>query len=232
MFKKMFLIAASWLLFHLVEAQEDYRKIFSSDYEAAIQFLANEEKWMDVIIQSHGLRPKEVKAIVFPELMRYNSFQDKMETFALESLYIQQGKTYANFSIGRFQIKPSFAENIEIDLIKKFGESEMKNFLNTPTTDTVQSLEARSARMKRIKEKETQLEYVCLFFRLMEQRYPIWETEEEKIKFFASAYNSDYQKSSNEVKQFISKKFFHTGFAAMKKYSYADIAWYYFGETR
>jgi len=228
MIKNIFLMAALELPFVFAQAQEDYRKIFSGDYDKATQFLIDEGKWVNVIIQSHGLKLKEVKAIVFPELIRYNSIQDKMETFALESLYIQHGSTYANFSIGRFQIKPSFAENIEIDFIKTFGEAELKEIFKMAASDTVQSVAARDARLKRIKDKETQLVYVCLFFRIMERLYRSWKTEEDKVKFFASAFNSDYRKPASQIQGFISKRFFHTGFIATKKYSYADVAWYYF----
>lgn len=228
MIKKLFLVAAFEQLFNFATAQEDYHKIFSNDYDKAVQFLAEEGKWMDAVIQSHGLKPGEVKAVVFPELIRYNSIQDRIETFALESLYIKNGKAYANFSIGRFQIKPSFSENVEMDFIKMFGESELKRKLGTSASDTIQNIASRDARLQRIKDKQIQLTYVCLFFKVMEKEYPTWKTEKEKIKFFASAYNSDYQKSADEIRKFISKKFFHTGFVAAQRYSYADIAWYYF----
>ena len=221
-------MAALELPFVFAVAQEDYNKIFSSDYRRAIQFLTEEEQPMDVIISSCGLKPKEVKSVVFPELIRFNSIQDRMETFTLESLYVKYGKAYANFSIGHFQIKPSFAENVEIDFLKMFGETELKRILKISTSDTIQNIESRGERLKRIKDKKTQLLYVSLFFKLMEQKYPTWKTEEEKIKFFASAYNADYRKSAAEISAFISKKFFHTGFLASTKYSYADVAWYYY----
>lgn len=221
-------MAALELPFVFAQAQEDYRKIFSADYDKANQFLLDEGKWMDEIIRSFFLKPKEVKAIVFPELIRYNSIQDKIETFALESLYSQHGKAYANFSIGRFQIKPSFAENVEMDFLNLFGESELNSALKIAPNDTIQNSTSRSARLKRIKDKETQLVYVCLFFKMMEKKYPNWRKEEERIKFLASAYNSDYRKSAKEIKEFVSKKFFHTGITASKKYCYADVAWYYF----
>jgi hypothetical protein len=228
MVKKLFLATAFGLLFVFASAQEDFRKIFSTDYDKATQFLVEEEKWMDAVIYSHGLKPTEVKAVVFPELIRYNSIQDKIETFALESLYIKNGKAYANFSIGRFQIKPSFCENVEADFMRTFGVSELKRILQTSGDDTIQNVASRGARLQRIKNKQLQLTYVCLFFKVMEKEYPTWKTEKEKVKFFAAAYNSDYRKSADEIGKFIPKKFFHTGFVAARKYSYADIAWYYF----
>lgn len=55
----------------------------------------------------------EALAIVSPELIRWTAFKDFFETTALELLYVKKGKTYADFSIGHFQIKPSFVEQLE-----------------------------------------------------------------------------------------------------------------------
>lgn len=225
--RKIVLTAALGLLFIFGKAQENYPKIFSSDYDKAIHYLKEEEKWMNDLILSYGLKPGEVKAVVFPELIRYNAIQDKIETFALESLYIQYGKDYANFSIGQFQIKPSFAENIEIDFLKTFSEQQTK-IGALSLRDTIQSQANRSARLQRLKSREEMVNYVCLFFKVMESRYPKWNNTEEKVKFFASAYNSNYRKSKTEITSFISKKFFHAGLVGTEKYAYADIAWYYF----
>lgn len=223
---KFFFTICLGLLGFFSRAQENYQKTFSTDYEKAIRFLT-EEKWMDEVIISYGLKPKEVKAVIFPELIRYNSIRDKMEIFALESLYIQYGKEYANFSIGQFQIKPSFAENIENDFLKTFGESNTRTW-SPNFKDTIQSQFNRSSRLKRLKDKKSMLNYVCLFFKVMEAKYPVWENPREKVKFFASAYNSDYRKSKDEINSFMTKKFFHLGILTSEKYAYADIALYYF----
>ncbi|MBI1768618.1 MAG: hypothetical protein HYR67_09615 [Bacteroidetes bacterium] len=224
--KKIFFTAAFGLLFVFAQAQENYKEIFSTDYDKAIRFL-EDEKWMDEMILSCGLKPKEVKAVIFPELIRYNTIQDKIETFALESLYIQYGKDYANFSIGQFQIKPSFAETIEIDFLKTFGKLKIQNW-RPDFKDTIQNQANRLARLKRIKDKKEMVTYLCLFFKVMESKYPDWRDENEKIKFFACAYNLDYRKSREEIIPFITKKFFHTGMISSKKYCYADVAWYYY----
>lgn len=185
---------------------------------------------MDELIQAYGLKPKEVKAVIFPELIRYNAIQDKIETFALESLYIQYGKDYANFSIGQFQLKPSFAEAIEIDFLKLFGTSPLGVISKIKSEDALQNVAARSGRLKKLKESKSALNYVCLFFKILETKYPNWKTDEEKIKFFACAYNSDYRKSKDEITSLIPKKFFHTGVISSRKYCYAEIAWYFFSQ--
>jgi hypothetical protein len=221
--KKILLTAAFGLLSVYGFGQENYPVIFGRDYQKALAFL-EEEKWIDEMIHAHGLNPKEVKAIVFPELIRYSALHDKFETFALESLYSQYGKTYANFSIGEFQIKPSFAENIEKDFLNYFGD----NSFGIGRADTIQNTSHRAARVKRLKDKKAMLTYVLMFFKVMEKKYPVWKNNLEKIKFYGCAYNSDYRKSEKEISAAITKKFFATTFAASTKYCYADISLYYF----
>jgi len=229
-FLKSIFTAAFGLLFVSIDFSQgpNYSEIFSKDYRRAVQFLKT-EAGIDSIIQSHRLNPKEVIAVAFPELIRYNSIQDKIETFALETLYVQYGKKYANFSVGEFQIKPSFAEIIEIDFIKRVGAKELITNFRISVTDTVQDQATRMKRLERIKDKAGMVNYLCLFWKVMEEKYPTWKSKEEKIKFFAAAYNSSYWKSKQEIESFQSKKFFHTGLSITStKYSYADIAWYYY----
>ncbi|MCA6428753.1 MAG: hypothetical protein IM613_04900, partial [Cytophagales bacterium] len=129
-------------------AQEDYKKIFGRDYEQAAAFLAK-EKWISEHIKNFGLPVDEVLAVVFPELIRFNSIQDKIEVLALESLYIQYGKSYANFSIGRFQIKPSFVEMLEKKILE--SKSPIAAWLKLTPSDTVQNESNRHKRLQKMK---------------------------------------------------------------------------------
>lgn len=115
--KSIIFSAAFGLFFVYTQAQDNFEEIFGNNYEKAISFI-EQEKAIPKKIESYGLPTKEVVAVIFPELIRYNSIQDKMETFALESLYVKYATDYANFSIGVFQMKPSFAEQIEKDYLK------------------------------------------------------------------------------------------------------------------
>jgi hypothetical protein len=231
-FSKLIFQAAFGLLFvSSVFSQgqhEKYSEIFSADYQRALKFV---EKEPDSVIRSQGLNPKEAVAIVFPEIIRYSSIQDKIETFALESLYVQYGKEYANFSVGEFQIKPAFAERIEIDFLKLFGEKELFTRFRIFPSDTIQNPVSRSKRLKRMRDKIGMTNYLCLFFKVMEVRYPKWKDTDEKIKFFACAYNCGYEKSKEEIEKYLMKKFFYVGLSlASTKYSYVDVASYYFNQ--
>lgn len=214
--------------FTSLSAQEkniDYRKIFGRDYERAVFYLQN-ERWIDSLIIQNGFKPKEIRAILFPELIRYNSIQDKIETFALETLYVQYGKAYANFSIGLFQIKPSFAEQIEIDFLNKIGSS-LSGF-SILAADTVQSELNRANRVKRLKSKTWIMNYICAFYKIINSKYPTLKNEVEKIKFISTAYNCGYWKSKDEIIGYSKRKFFQTGFGTGTKYNYSEIALYYF----
>ncbi|MBS1506984.1 MAG: hypothetical protein JSS79_10070 [Bacteroidetes bacterium] len=221
--RRILFSAAFGLLFVCGFAQEDYARIFGRDYQKAVAFFES-EKWMNDVIESHHLIPHEVKAIVFPELIRYSALKDKFETFALESLYAQYGKTYANFSIGEFQIKPSFAENIEKDFLILVREN---SFAIHPS-DTIQNAANRAARVARLKNKKAMLNYILMFFKVMDKKYPSWKNEADKIKFFACAYNSDYQKSEKEILLYMPKRFFTASLVSSSKYCYSDISHYYF----
>jgi len=228
---KFILTAAFGLLFGSLnfaqKQEENYSEIFSSDYQRAIRFL--KEEGIDSSIQTYGLNPKEAVAVVFPELVRYSSIQDKIETYALETLYVQYGKKYINFSVGEFQIKPSFAEMIELDFIKKFGAKELAASFQMNAADTIQNEENRMKRVIRVKSKIGMIKYLYLFWKIINAKYPAWKSEEEKIKFFATAYNCGYWRSRKEIESFQSKKFFQVGRSiTATKYNYADIAWYYF----
>ena len=233
MFSKLIFQAAFGLLFVFTgfsqtKPGENYSEIFSTDYQRALQFVKREP---DSAIRLQGLNPKEVIAIVFPEIIRYRSIQDKIETFALESLYVQYGKEYANFSIGEFQIKPAFAERIEIDFLKLFGEKELFSQLRITSSDTIQNPPSRSKRLRRMRDKIGMTNYLCLFFKIMETRYPTWVSTEEKIKFFACAYNCGYEKSKEEIEKYLTKKFFYVGLSlASARYCYADVSAYYFNQ--
>jgi len=95
---------------------------FGNKYLEVLDFVQiNKQRWID------GFGSKDAAkmiAIVFPEMLRYNENLEEIETQLLKSLYVRFGNRYADFSIGYFQMKPSFAEKIE--------ESKGKKLEHTP----------------------------------------------------------------------------------------------------
>ncbi len=103
---KIILTAALGLLFvstnFAQQQKENYSAVFSSDYQRAIEFLQT-EKGIDSIIRSHGLNPKEVTAIVFPELIRYNSIQDKLKHSPWKRFMFNTEKNTPIFRLANFK---------------------------------------------------------------------------------------------------------------------------------
>ena len=203
-----------------VYSQElNYKEVFGKHYQLAEDFISS-NTWIADTLKSNGIDPCTAIAIIFPELIRYSSIRDKIETAALKSLYIQYGKDYADFSIGQFQMKPSFAEDIEKEYIK------WKGFL-VNGIDTASCATARKERVSRLNSTEGQVRYLCMFIKLMKRNLQqlslLGKTEE--VKLMATAYNYGFKTNIKTLKEISQKRFFYTGIIASEtKYNYSDIS--------
>lgn len=207
----------------------DYKAIFGKDYDFALSVIEN-EKWMTDSLEKDGLDPEFALAVIFPELIRYSSIIDYIQVKALEVLYVQNGRDYADFSIGLFQVKPSFAERIESDMIK-YGLVDKFPSLSALQPDTSVTINSRKERILRIKNEYYQLLYLEAFLRIMDILYPGLTNGEsnDKLIFYASAYNTGYFKGEAIIREEMSKNRFHRGMVEPAiKYSYADISLNYF----
>ena len=83
-----------------------YPKVFGDDWTSAVQFVHEHHAAWKPLFEEFGVDARLAEAIVFPELIRYSKWQDEIETAAVNGLYVLQGTSGANFSIGRFQMKP------------------------------------------------------------------------------------------------------------------------------
>ena len=92
------------------------KQVFGSDYTWAVNWLQQNKAVIQKNADQFNIPAKELMAIVFPELIRYNTVFDAIEINSLKYLYVSEGKDYADFSVGYFQMKPSFAEMVEQDL--------------------------------------------------------------------------------------------------------------------
>lgn len=95
---------------------DNYKQAFGSDYTWAVNWLQQNKAVIQKNADQFNIPAKALMAIVFPELIRYNTVFDALEINSLRYLYVSEGKDYADFSVGYFQMKPSFAEMVEQDL--------------------------------------------------------------------------------------------------------------------
>jgi hypothetical protein len=87
--------------------------ITDKDIENAVVTLQQHNALIQKMAKKYNQNNMPVLSIVFPEIIRYNAFKDFLETKTLEWLYVEYGKDKADFSIGLFQMKPSFVEKLE-----------------------------------------------------------------------------------------------------------------------
>ena len=202
----------------------DYKKIFGSDYTWAVNWLKQNDAVIDDYAVKYQLPAKELKAIVFPELIRYNGVFNALEVESLKYLYVSEGRHYANFSVGYFQMKPSFAEMVESDALQLPVGQWMKS---AGWKDVSVDNEAgRRERVLRLCNTRHQVLYLCLFYKICESKFEgrTFRSPTDRLKFFATCYNAGYHLSEKSILSFQTKNNF-------LQYNYSAIsAFYYLNE--
>jgi hypothetical protein len=196
------------------------------DYERANAWLRQHQHLINAKADVHGIPSRMLMAIVFPELVRYNAVYDFMETAALSVLYVTNGDRYADFSIGHFQMKPSFAEMIEEDALIYLDQRTIRK-LNMQSRVFKDDEARRRERIKRLESVEGQLEYLIAFYKICEViTYKLSFTNDgDKVRYLATCYNSGYRKNDSEIKRAMKRKTFYTGrFMTSAKFNYGELS--------
>ena len=202
----------------------DYRIVFGSDWTSAERFVReHHEEWKQEF-DLFEVDSRMAEAIVFPELIRYSMWQDEIERAAVNGLYVSKGREGANFSIGRFQMKPSFAEEVEqawnaSPLAVEYGFS----------FNQADNNEARRSRVRRLSDIQGQCRYLAIFIRLLQLRHPQLSqlSLKEQVRLLATAYNRSFLASWNSLRKMQNECRFHTDIIKTRNtrfHCYADIA--------
>ncbi len=204
---------------------EDYQRAFSSSYNDALDFLKENKVLIKKEISKYKAPLELLIPAVFPETVRYSGMKDHVETFTLNLLYVRFGPSYANFSIGRFQMKPSFIEELEQAVIKR----KITRFYFITRFESTDEKEIRQERVNRLGSLAWQLRYLSCFQAVVAQRFDMdGFSEEKKIRFLAAAYNRGFQNNQAEIERWMYIKAFPYGRAHRgTQYAYADIAWHF-----
>jgi len=206
-------------------SEADYPAVFGKSYRAALEYVSRNDSATRAFV-SFGVEACAAWAIVFPELIRWSALADLIQTSNLQSLYVQFGAGYSDFSVGRFQMKPSFAETLEGDFNRLLPPEEQKAIRGGrfAREDTVES---RRARVRRLTDAGDQARYLVIFFKVMDRLYAAetWDSSEEKVRFYAAAYNSGYRSGAARIRRESGRSRFHLSvLPARPFYNYADIA--------
>jgi hypothetical protein len=168
-------------------------------------------------------------AIVFPELMRYSLIKDFFEVEALSVSYIKLGAENVDFSIGPFQMKPSFAEHIESQVMQ--DEHLKTQFYYLRYNAKLNERGVRSERLKRLQSVERCIEYLEAFIAICDKRFTslTFIDETEKVGFYANAYNAGFLKSIPYLQTIKAQRNFPYGVNFKgEQYAYADVAAYFY----
>lgn len=209
----------------------DYRSVFGSNWMKAEAFISENRQWMKDYAGKWNIEFPRALSVVFPELIRYSAIRDIAETTMLKTLYLNLGDEYADFSIGHFQMKPSFAEAL-IEKVSSLNDSKFqKIFQETATMEDKKNF--RSQIIADLEDPVRQFEYLLAFIKICEKEYPVKTMpEEDAVRFLATAYNCGLGKSESYIWQMEGKKFFSTGLIKKDTYSYSDISLYWYLNNR
>lgn len=208
-----------------------YHRSFSHPIEAyfghsivsADQFISEQKTDLQNQCKNYGADYNLAVATIYPELLRYSIFKDFFELSALELLYINMGKNAADFSIGHFQMKPSFAEKIEQELVKNGLKQKYAKICKLSADDASN----RRIRLERLKNASWQNLYLVAFLELAKLK--LGPSGNYNVKHIAALYNLGLDAPLATIKNWINTCSFPYG-AAQKNnpFSYAEISsWCY-----
>lgn len=205
--------------------QPDYSVIFGDDWKKALAFVEENNSWIKPALRKNDILYEEAIAVIFPELVRYSALRDKMEVALLKTLYRNLGDDYADFSVGVFQVKPSFAEKI---IEESRGTRPGRVF--KARNEFPNGYQFRANIISELEVPVKEFKYVVAFMKICEKKFKITGDEASRISFLATAYNTGFWKSEEEIKMMSDKKFFNTKLFKTENYSYADVSLYWYNQ--
>ncbi|MCU0446400.1 MAG: hypothetical protein MUE85_15950 [Microscillaceae bacterium] len=200
----------------------EYEKNYQNAYQNALAFLRSNQQLLKAQLSDNQVDIHTILPAVFPEMVRYSEVQNMLEAASLEILYVNYGNVYADFSIGRFQMKPSFIEKIESYIL----DHQLINYLDLSKYTPTQPKAIRQERLRRLKDLTWQLRYLQAFYTIVQHKFQKnFATLGAKIRFFAGAYNRGFDQSGEEIEKWLTIRAFPYGIKYRgKQYIYSEIA--------
>jgi len=205
----------------------DYTVIFGEDWKKAEVFEKENRTWIEPILIKNHISYPLAMSVVFPEILRYSALRDKMEVSLLKTLYVNLGEEYADFSVGIYQMKPSFAETIREETSAFLGNRAGIKFKTASAYADVKDF--RRSIIKDLDDPESQVIYLIAFIRLCEKKFDLKRfSDVSQVKFISTAYNYGIDKTMAQIMKMADKKFFSTKIIKSETYSYSEISIYWY----
>ena len=164
-----------------------YFETYNKEVQDAITFVSeNKEIIKDFKKNLSKEDARIAMCIVAPELSQYSKIANSAETFALYTLYVQGH--VSDFSIGPFQMKPSFAKTIEDEVSTCNYLYNYKDLIITGNTERA----VRYERVERLSNLKWQLKYLSAFIEIVKKKTKRikFKKKEDKLKYWATLYNA------------------------------------------
>ena len=219
---------ALWLLLitgTVTALSYNYHKAFGNNWNLAVQCVnANHAEWSKTLREMGITDVRLAEAIVFPELIRYSRWRNEIEKTAVTGLYVTGCKEKGNYSIGLFQMRPSFAEDVEREWNTSPLAQEFGFFF-----DVSDNISARRSRVMRLSTNEGQCRYLAMFLRLQLLRHPqlLKMSRKERLCYLATAYNRSHTASWSSIVRMQKQRTFHTDIIRAKStqlFRYCEIS--------
>jgi hypothetical protein len=206
--------------------------IFAEDYQSALNYVRKNSQAFKGSASTYQHSPELLTSIVFPELLRYSMISDILETTALEYIYLSGGSSAADFSIGRFQMKPSFVEQLESEIEQ--SDSLKSKYSKAIAYQHEKGFSQRAQRLQRLKTLSWQLLYLNAFVDVVNYKFKDqhFVSTEDSLQFYASAYNGGFRRQAQQIKTAATQRFFPYGAGYDgPQHAYADVAIYFHSQV-
>lgn len=164
-------------------------------------------------------------SVVAPEISQFSSVFDLVEIRTLYILYLYTGQS--DFSVGYFQMKPSYIETLE----KQIKHSKYLYQMYKDVIPTGSDRHKREYRLKQLSSLSGQLKYLEIFIEIVRQKTSSlhFNCTEEKIRFWATLYNSGLNLKQSEVSRLQKLKLFPK---LLNKFNYSSVSVEFYNELK
>lgn len=220
-----------WVLFvRVTMASPSYLNCYQFESRFALGYYKDNLSDFKLAAKETSLSAPFIFSIIAPELSQYQALRDAAEVFGLKVLYVQGGKSYANFSIGLFQMSPAFVEFLEAKVAK--NDCLKSLFPDFVIAGHIQvAKEQRAERIKRMECLEWQMIYLKVFCLLVQKNYPLanFMSETNKLRFYAAVYNIGFRPVSELNRVRMKAQFPRSG---RLKFRYENVAVCFFNKLK
>jgi hypothetical protein len=194
--------------------------LFENDLRRAVEIIQGDTVLMQSIFSIEEKYQWNIIAVVIPEMIRCDMFQEFIDKIADENIYINFGK--GDCPIGIFQMRSSF-----IDTMERYVFSNKLVECYPILISAENEKEARRERIKRLKRKEWQVRYAWAYWQIVSHRFIglDFKGAVEQIRFFAAAYNYGFREPVQNIRKWERKKAFPFGLKYVgEQIAYADLS--------